>query len=82
MVFTVYGICTARGLYVLLRAEPEEVHTARGWYYSTVKTVRQLTCTDRPYKANRLISLGARMSSTLAVYSVKYRTLGAVAILV
>ena len=28
MVFTVYGICTVQGLYVLLRVEPEEVHTA------------------------------------------------------
>ena len=27
MVFTVYGICTARGLYVLPRVEPEEVYT-------------------------------------------------------
>ena len=27
MVFTVYGICTARGLYVLPRAEPQEVYT-------------------------------------------------------
>ena len=27
-------------------------------------TVRQLTCTDRPYKANCQISFGARMSST------------------
>ena len=28
------------------------------------KTMRQLTCTDRPYKANRQISFGARMSIT------------------
>ena len=28
----------------------------------TVKTMRQLTCTDRPYKAKRQISFGARMS--------------------
>ena len=28
IVFTVYGICTARGLYVLQRVEPEEVYTA------------------------------------------------------
>ena len=28
----------------------------------TVKTMRQLTCTDRPYKANHQISFGARMS--------------------
>ena len=33
MVFTVYGICTVRGLYVLSRAEPGEVYTARGRYY-------------------------------------------------
>ena len=33
MVFTVYGICTARGMHVLPRAEPEEVHTARAQYY-------------------------------------------------
>ena len=31
--FTVYGICTTQGLYVLPRAEPEEVHTAQGRYY-------------------------------------------------
>ena len=30
MVFTVHGICTAQGLYVLPRVE---VHTARGRYY-------------------------------------------------
>ena len=30
MFFTVYGICTVRGLYVFPRAEPEEVHTVRG----------------------------------------------------
>ena len=34
IVFTVYEICTTRGLYVLPRAELEEVHTARGWYIS------------------------------------------------
>ena len=34
MVFTVYEICTARGLYVLPRAELEEVHTAQGRYIS------------------------------------------------
>ena len=34
MVFTVYEICTARGLYVLPRAEPEEVHTVRRRYIS------------------------------------------------
>ena len=34
MVFTVHGICTARGLYVLPRAESEEVHTVRGRYIS------------------------------------------------
>ena len=28
----------------------------------TVKTMRQLTCADRPYKANRQISYSARMS--------------------
>ena len=28
----------------------------------TVKTMRQLTCTDRPYKANCQICFGARMS--------------------
>ena len=33
VVFTVYGICTARGLYVLLRVEPEEVRTALVQYY-------------------------------------------------
>ena len=34
MVFTVYGICTALVLYVLPRAEPEEVHTALARYIS------------------------------------------------
>ena len=33
----------------------------------TVKTMRQLTCTDRPYKANRQISFSARM--TILYYS-------------
>ena len=33
MVFTQYGICTVRRLYVLPRAEPEQVHAARGRYY-------------------------------------------------
>ena len=33
----------------------------------TVKNVRQLTCTDRPYKANHQISVGARMSILLYV---------------
>ena len=28
----------------------------------TVKTMRQLTCTDRPYKADHQINLGARIS--------------------
>ena len=37
--------------------------TARGWYYPMhCKNMRKLTCTDRPYKANHLISFGARMS--------------------
>ena len=64
MVFTVYGICTARGLYVLPRVEPEEIHnsTRAVLFPCTVKTMRQLTCTDMPYKANRQISFGARMS--------------------
>ena len=38
-----------------------EVHTARAQYYP-VKTMKQLTCTDRLYKANHQISFGARMS--------------------
>ena len=41
-------------------------------------TMRQLTCTDRPYKANRQISFGARMSIVRTAhhpYSIKYRTL-------
>ena len=59
MVFTVHGICTMQGLYVLLRA----LHTALARYLSHAlkKPMRQLTCTD---KANRQISFGARMSST------------------
>ena len=43
----------------------------------TVKTMRQLTCTDRPYKANRQIKFSGRMSSTYCTLA-----LGAVAILV
>ena len=34
----------------------------------TVKTMRQLTCTDRPYKANRQISFSARLP-ILQLYS-------------
>ena len=35
MVFTVYvwDMYRASAVHVLLRTEPEEVHTARGWYY-------------------------------------------------
>ena len=47
----------------------------------TVKTMRQLTCTDRPYKANRQISFGAIRTVRLQ-YGVRYRTLGTVAIVV
>ena len=40
MAFTVHAICTARlrGLYVLPRAEPEEVHTALGALGSIIHT--------------------------------------------
>ena len=50
----------------------------------TVKTMRQLTCTDRPCKANCQISFGARslVRTVCWLYSIKYRMLGAVAILV
>ena len=41
----------------------------------TVKTMRQLTCTDRPYKANRQISFGARMSSTYCMLAVQHKVL-------
>ena len=34
----------------------------------TVKTMRQLTCTDRPYKANRQISFSAIMSIIYIVH--------------
>ena len=34
----------------------------------TVKTMRQLTCTERPYKANPLISYGARISILYSTY--------------
>ena len=83
MVFTVYAICTAQRLYVIPRVEPEEVHTAHegGTIPCTVKTMRQLICTDRPYKANHQISFCARMSSTYSTLAVQ-RTLGTVAILV
>ena len=58
MVFAVYGICTVRGLYV---------HTAQGGTIScTVKTMRQLCCTDRPYKATARLA-SAPEYSTLAV---------------
>ena len=36
-----------------------------------LKTMRQLTCTDRPYKANRQISYGTRMSSTYCTLAVQ-----------
>ena len=47
----------------------------------TVKTMRQRTCTDRLYKANRQISFSTRMTilQVRTVRGVKYRTLGAVA---
>ena len=57
--FTVYGICTARGLCVPLR---KYIKHEGSTIPCTVKTMRQLSCTDRPYKANRRISLCARMS--------------------
>ena len=45
-------------MYILPRAEPKEVHTALGQYYPMhCKTMRQLTCTDRPYKANRQVNV-------------------------
>ena len=76
MGFTVYGICTARGLYVLyfrgwsLR---KYIQHEGGTIPCTVKTMRQLTCTDRPYKANH--QAPKRLYSTLKansrVYSVK-----------
>ena len=56
MVFTVYGICTAQGLYALPRAE--YIQHEGGTIPCTVKTMRQLTCTDRPYEAT------ARLAST------------------
>ena len=61
MFFTVYGICTARELYVLPRAEPEEVYTysTRAVHIPcTVKTMRQLSCTIDRVR----LPLGARMS--------------------
>ena len=39
----------------------------------TVKTMRQLTCTDRPCKANCQISFGARMSSTYCMLVVQHK---------
>ena len=67
-----------QGLYVLPRTEPEAVHTARGQYYPMhCKNHEQLTCTDRPYKADRLINVSGRISSTYCTL-----TPGAVAILV
>ena len=47
----------------------------------TVKTMRQLTCTDRPYKANHQISFGTRMiASTYCTPSVQHKVPYAVAI--
>ena len=34
-------------------------------------TVRQLTCTDRPYKANRQIGFSTRMSSTYCMLAIQ-----------
>ena len=70
MVFTVYEICTARGLYALPRAEPEEVHTARGQYYP-MHCKNHKTADLYMYKANRQISFGARMSSTYCTLAVQ-----------
>ena len=69
----VYRICTAGGLYVLLMAEPEEVRVQHegDTIPCTVKNMRQRTCTDRPYKANRQISFSARMSSTYCTLAVQ-----------
>ena len=55
MVFTVYGICIARGLYVLPRAEPEKVHVyirkpskcTDFTYYNLPRSLRLLVATAR-----------------------------------
>ena len=65
-----------RVLYVHLYF-PEAVHTNEGGAIPhTVKTMRPLTCSDRPYKANHQINFGARMSILYCTpYGIKYRTL-------
>ena len=72
-----------RGLYVLPGAEPEEVHIQHegGTIPFTAKTMRQLTCTDRPYKANHKIS-EYLYCSTYCAPSVWHKVPYAVAILV
>ena len=57
MVYTVYGICTTRGLYVHFRGPSPRKYIQ----HECAGTVKTLTCTDRPYKANHWISFGARM---------------------
>ena len=71
-----------RGLYALPRAEPKEyIQHEGGTIPCTVKTMRQLSCTDRPYKTTARLA-SAPEYSTYCMYSVKYHTLGTVAILV
>ena len=74
LVFTVYGIFRPR----------KYIQLSRGTIPWTAKTMRQLTCTDRPYRANHQISFGAItiVRTVRRLYGVKYRMLGAVAILV
>ena len=63
MVFTVYGICTARGLYVLQSVEPEVYIQHQGGTTPCTSCKKHETADlyRRPYKANRQISFGARM---------------------
>ena len=81
MVLTVYGICSVQGLYVLPRAQPEKYIRHKGSTIPcTVKTVKQLTCTDKLYKANNQIRLECLHSSTYCTPSLQRKVLYAIAI--
>ena len=87
MVFTVYGICTARTLYVLPRAEPKEAHTVRGRYYLMHCKNHETAVTDGPYKVTAKLASAPEYTCstycTLAIQcKVAYARQGTVAILV
>ena len=75
------GICNS----CLLVFTVHEICTARGLYVLPKVEMRQLTCTDRLYKANHQISFRTRMSILYCTYSmpsVQLKVPYAVAILV